>query len=297
MKSLPQLNVIKMGTRKANRVDLVIARSVAFVLLLVAVLTSHKAVAQQETLRIMAVGDSITVGSTNPTEGWTEPYWYGYRSVLYNLLTDTGYDFQFVGSSTERLDHESISPGTTPPADLDALGQSAHHGFGGANASDLQGSIVDALNTNDPDIILLMIGTNGGQNITALTTLLDTITTQKPDAQLILAQIIPNFIYSQSIVDYNTYIEETMIPAYQDAGRNVTLVDQYSNFLIDPNDLTSIDQSLFSNGINHPDNEGYSKIAQTWFEGIQGVAAPAPEPSSLALLGLGGLAMLCRRRA
>lgn len=285
-----------MCTRPATRLG-IIARAVAVALLFLAFTISHEAAAQQETLRVMATGDSITVGSTDPNDGWTEPYWYGYRSVLYNLLTDAGYDFQFVGSSTERLDHESISPGTTPPADLHALGQNEHQGFGGSTASGLQSGIVNALNTNDPDIILLMIGTNGGQDTNALDNLVATITTQKPDAQLILAQIIPTFTYSQSIVDYNTYIQEVLVPAYQAANKNVTLVDQYTNFLTDPSDLTSIDASLFSNGINHPDNQGYSKMAETWFEGIRAVASPVPEPSSVALLGLGGLALFKRRRS
>ncbi|MEM9111500.1 MAG: PEP-CTERM sorting domain-containing protein [Planctomycetota bacterium] len=227
-------------------------------------------------LWIMPVGDSITAGYTdNPT--WNEPYQYGYRSTLYNLLVGGGYNPQFVGSSGELLDHETISPGTTPPADLHALGQNAHHGFGGSAATDLQGGITTALNTHTPDVVLLKIGTNA-QNTTALDTLVDTITTTSPSAHLIIAEIMPKWTYQQGIVDYNTYIRETLVPTYQGLGRNISTVDQYTNFLTDTGDLTTIDQARISNMENHPDNVGYDRMAQTWFGGIEAIDFSATPP-------------------
>ena len=250
------------------------------------------------TLRIMPLGDSITAGYTdNPT--WNEPFEFGYRSGLYTRLTNAGYDFQFVGASTEPW----VSPfpgdpsdgGThTPTVDLRDFGQDNHRGYGGKTASFLNANIASWLTTDNPDIILLKIGTNA-QDQSGLNTLVNTIVTNQPDAQLIIAQIMPKFNYQQGIVDYNTYIRDTLVPTYQAAGKNVTLVDQYANFLTDTGDLTSIDQSLFSNGINHPDNAGYDLMAESWFGGIQAVVS-VPEPSSTALLGLGALAIALRRR-
>ena len=98
--------------------------------------------------------------------------------------------------------------------------------------------------------------------------------TTQPDARLIIAEIIPKYTYQQGIVDYNTYIRETLVPDYQAQGKHVTGVDQYVNFLTDPQDLTSIDTSLFSNGINHPDNDGYALMAQTWFQAVQSILPP-----------------------
>lgn len=247
-------------------------------------------------LRIMPLGDSITAGYTdNPT--WANhPFEFGYRSGLYTRLTNAGYDFQFVGGSLEPWNGIFGDPthgGTYKPSlDLRDLGQDGHRGYGGASAGNLQSGIVNWLAADDPDIILLMIGTNS-QNTTALNTLVNTIVTNQPDAELIVAQIIPTYAYSSTIISYNAYIRNTLVPNYQAQGKHVTMVDQYVNFLTDPGLLGSIDQSLFSNGINHPDRDGYERMAQTWFTGIEAVV---PEPASLALLGLGGWVLVHRRR-
>lgn len=228
--------------------------------------------AADQPLRIMCMGDSITVGYTdNP--GWTNhPFEFGYRSGLYSALNNAGYNFLFVGGSTEPWTGISGDPtngGTyTPPLDLREFGQDGHRGYGGKAASYLNSNILTWLASDDPDIILLKIGTNS-QDQSGLDTLVNTITTTKPDCHLIIAQIMPKFGYQQGIVDYNTYIRETLVPNYQAMGRKVSLVDQYAPFLTNAADLTSIDQSLFSNGINHPDNDGYDKMALVWFEGIE----------------------------
>lgn len=250
-------------------------------------------------LRIMPLGDSITAGYTNnPT--WTVDFKFGYRSGLYTLLKNAGYNFQFVGGSAEPWNNAFGDPtrgGTyTPTLDLRPLGQDGHRGYGGKDATYLQGNIVSWLNTDNPDIILLKIGTNN-QSTTALNTLVNTIVNTKPNAQVIVAAIMPKFTYQVGIVNYNNYIRDTLVPNYQALGKHVTYVDQYVNFLNNPSDLTSIKQSLFSNGINHPSNPGYDLMAETWFEGIQEIAV-VPEPSSFALLGLAavGLLYFVRRR-
>ncbi len=222
-------------------------------------------------LRIMPMGDSITAGYTdNPT--WNVPYWYGYRSGLYNRLHAANYDFIFVGQSTELLTHSS---GVTPPADLAALGQNAHNGYGGQTASFLNANIQNWLATDNPDVILLKIGTNS-QDQTGLDTLVNTIVTTKPDLYLIIAEIMPKYTYEQGIVNYNSWIRQTLVPKYQALGKHVSRVDQYAPFLTNPANLNSIDQSLFSNGINHPNNVGYDKMAAVWFAGIEALGLNVP---------------------
>jgi hypothetical protein len=223
-------------------------------------------------LRIMCMGDSITTGYTDNPSWANHPFKFGYRGPLYTRLSNAGYNFLFVGGSAEPWNNAYGDPsygGTyTPALDLRTLGQDGHRGYGGKAANYLNSNILNWLASDDPDIILLKIGTNS-QDQSGLNTLVTTITTTKPDAHLIIAQIMPKYTYQSGIVTYNSYIRDTLVPGFQAQGKKVTLVDQYAPFLTDPAVLTSIDQSLFSNGINHPDNDGYDKMAQVWFEGIE----------------------------
>jgi Tfp pilus assembly protein PilX len=238
----------------------------------------------QQTLRIMPMGDSITAGYTDNPH-WNEPLEFGYRSGLYTRLTAAGYNFELVGSSAEPWNNAYGDPtkgGTVSPLlDLRSLGQDGHNGYGGKTASFLNANIHTWLAEDSPDIILLKIGTNS-QDQAGLNALVNTITTVSPDTHLIIAEIMPKGSYQQGIVNYNTYIRDTLVPQYQSMGKKVTSVDQYTNFLIDPNDLSSIDPSLFSNRWNHPDNLGYGLMAQTWFDGIQSLNI-TPAPSSIVI--------------
>jgi hypothetical protein len=226
-------------------------------------------------LRIMPMGDSITVGYTNAD--WSGgAFEFGYRSGLYTLLSNAGYDFRFVGSSTEPRtfrDPRTTDPAWPPTLNLETLGQAANNGYAGKDATFLNGGISSMLASEDPDIILLKIGTNGyaTSDRTALQTLVNTITTTKPACHLIIAQIMPRYTYVQEVVNYNTWIRDTLVPAQQALGRKVTVVDQYAPFLTNPANLNSIDQSLFSNAINHPSNPGYDKMAQVWFDAIDAI--------------------------
>jgi hypothetical protein len=221
-------------------------------------------------LRIMPMGDSITAGYTdNPV--WNEPYAYGYRSGLYNRLHSADYNFVFVGQSTELPNHTT---GTTPPADLAALGQNAHNGYGGQTASFLNANILNWLATDNPDVILLHIGTNSADRA-GLDALVQTIVSTKPDLQLLVARIIPRYTYDQTTTDYNAWIRDTLVPKYKGLGKHVTLVDQYVNFLTNPADNTTINQALFSNGINHPNNQGYDLMAASWFSALEALGLNA----------------------
>jgi lysophospholipase L1-like esterase len=86
------------------------------------------------TLRILPLGDSITEGQNG-----------GYRDVLYDRLTAAGYTVDYVGP---RYDQYSGAP------DKD------HAGTPGHNTGNILGVVDGHLATYDPDVVLLMIGTN-----------------------------------------------------------------------------------------------------------------------------------------
>jgi lysophospholipase L1-like esterase len=224
-------------------------------------------------IRIEPLGDSITAGYTdNPT--WSVPFGFGYRSGLYTRLTNANYPFQYVGASQEPWNGVFGVPKTVSAPDLRTVNQDFHRGYGGVDASYLNTNISSWLNADTPDVILLMIGINDiGQgasgNPTAaeasLNTLVQNIVNLDPKAHLVVAQITPYATYTDSTVQYNNYIKNTLVPHYSALGKNVSTVDQYSNF----GSGTSVNSSLYSNGINHPNASGYDLMAQTWYNGIQ----------------------------
>jgi len=235
--------------------------------------TTWNFITADEPLRIMCLGDSITVGYTdNP--GWTNhPFKFGYRSGLYTRLTNASYNFLFVGASTEPWTGISGDPthgGTyTPAFDLRDFGQDNHRGYGGAG---IWGNVNGWIDADNPDIILLLIGINGmgGGSQTALTNLVSSMVTHAPDVHLIVAQITPYSSFNQTLHDYNVYIRDTLVPTYAGNGKKVTTVDLYTPFLVDPDNYGSaIEPGVLSNNINHPDNPHYELMAQEWYEGIQ----------------------------
>ena len=217
-------------------------------------------------IRIECVGDSITAGYTdNPT--WHVPFEFGYRSGLYTRLTNAGIPFQFVGASPEPWNGAFGVPTNTPSPDLRTVGQDHHRGYGGWGTSSVLSNIGGWLAADNPDVILLMIGINDGGSVAARTTLsniVQTIVNTKPNAGVIVAQITPTASFSQTIVDYNSYIRNTLVPSYQARGKHVSTVNQYTNLLTNG----VIDPSLFSNGINHPNAVAYDRMAQTWYDGM-----------------------------
>ncbi len=226
-----------------------------------------------EPLRIMCLGDSITVGYTdNPT--WANhPFRFGYRSGLYTRLTDAGCSFLFVGASTEPWTGISGDPthggAYKPDLDLRDFGQDGHRGYGGAG---IWAHVNGWLAADQPDVILLLIGINGigSGSPAALSNLVSSIVTAAPDAHLIVAQITPLASFNQNLYNYNVYIRDTLVPAFASRGHKVSTVDLYSLFLVDPGNYASaIAPNVLANGINHPDNPHYDLMAEAWFQGIR----------------------------
>jgi|GEM_PF-1784456 len=233
-------------------------------------------------IRIMPLGDSITAGYTdNPT--WSVPFEFGYRSGLYTRLTNAGSSFQFVGGSPEPWNGFDGTPQSVGTPDLRAVNQDFHRGYGGYHIAGIADNIVSWLNEDNPDVILLMAGINdigrGSSGNPAavearLDSLVQTIVSTKPNANLIVAQITPYASYTDSIVQYNNYIKNKLVPIYASLGNHVTTVDQYSNLLTNG----TIDATLYANGINHPNGTAYGKMAQTWFNGIEAMNKTPANP-------------------
>jgi lysophospholipase L1-like esterase len=201
-------------------------------------------------LRIMPLGDSITYGSG--TAG-------GYRLPLYSALTAAGYNVDFVGTRTDN--------------GAAGLPDSNHQGLSGWRIQDANAGLFENINDwlfdmNDPDVVLLHIGTNDSGGGTAFTNAVDRldnlmtrIATNRPSANIIVTTLMkrgePNYT---AITNYfNPYVEGKVL-AQQAQGRKAHFLDMHAHL-----ELSDLYDNL------HPNAGGYQKMANAWFSKITNV--------------------------
>jgi lysophospholipase L1-like esterase len=236
-------------------------------------------------LRIMPVGDSITRGTYLKTYidgpyngqaiGLPNPVNGGWRKILQDKLRSANVCFEFVG---ELNYHAFGNDGI-----IDPTFQPHHHGLAGfGNKNILSGGIVptpqDVLDANNvkeisvpdittaikkhqPDIILLMSGANGF-NADARDVLIKTIS-KTFQGYLFVASITPQKPPRdgyENVLSYNRSLPD-FISSLQQDGINANFVDMYSALSYD--DITN-------DGV-HPNANGMTKIAETWFAALKRV--------------------------
>ena len=212
-------------------------------------------------LKILPLGDSNTRGFPNRADNG------GYRTQLFRDLNGAGFNVDFIG----RL--------ASGPSDIDR----DHEGRGGFTIDQLtngggpnfpqpagvtppeHGSIEDALAGN-PDVIVLKAGTNdiiqGDDADTAiadLEVLVDRITAELPDAQLLVASIIANTsspIRESRTIEFNSRIEDEVVNPAINLGKNVTFVDIFNTPGLSASDFNS-------DGIHLLDS-GYDKVGEAF---------------------------------
>ena len=201
-----------------------------------------------ETVDIMPLGDSITVGY---------PGEVGYRQKLYLDLTNAGFDVDFVGSQ---------SNGTGFDAD--------HEGHGGAEAWELNTMLNSPpyylLPNNPPDIILYHIGTNSlyakgiGPTQAALDAnkSLEIIYGFNSSITVILAKIIntTNSAQNDRTHTYNLLLEE-YAQSWSNLGYHIKVVNMTDalNYIDDMADWL------------HPNAAGYAKMADVWYDALDDI--------------------------
>ncbi len=199
-------------------------------------------------LHIMPLGDSITQGTVPG----------GYRLPLYQLLTNAGYNIDFVGSTT-------VNGAPNLP-------DSDHEGHSGWRIDQIDSIILGVFGQiADPDIILVLIGTNDyGQNYDTahatnrLESLVVKMATARPNAKIIVANLLARG------EPYNTQIQNTfnpflpsMVARQQSLGRQVYFDDLRSAV-----PLSDMPDQL------HPGQVGYQKMATNWFGVISSFFTP-----------------------
>ena len=218
-------------------------------------------------LRIMALGASITAGSTsNPMDG--------YRKHLRGLLRGAGYEVNFVGSQqvTRFLLKQSSSNAMSRTNPTGSMHDGEHEGYPGRRILEVR----DELNKNGnlnrkPNVVLMHMGTNnciqnidlqeGASDIAAIA---DDLMQQIPGVTIIMSTLGS----LRDHQDANNRCQDTLNPAIrnevkqlQAAKKNVHIADFAANKNYTINDIGP-------DGI-HPSKTGYDKLAQMWFDKIQ----------------------------
>jgi hypothetical protein len=235
-------------------------------------------------IRIMPLGDSITydnnVGDQPPNAPRPIGLRTGYRQPLWLTLKAEGYDVDFVGSNP-------AGQIAVPAFDPD------NEGHPGYKADQVAGSVYGWLQLNPADVILLHIGTNDlNQNpndiantVADVKNILDKIDTYEQDEgvaiTVVLARIINTAAYGCSLGYTQTFNTNLAAMASGRASDKIIMVDMECGADLDYGLDTTPPYAHDMYDNLHPNDNGYAKMADVWFDGllkILPVAKPVPVP-------------------
>jgi lysophospholipase L1-like esterase len=244
----------------------------------------------------MALGDSITagVGARGADVGGG-----GYRGELERLLENDGYHVRLIGSRSD-FSQRMHYPG--------------HEGWPGYvirslpsdPGRELLGDVTRrALRFSDPDVVLLMAGTNDllrlerhsagytvSNIVTSMDSLLEEIFAEKPAVHVILAGVVDSPYVSDCTVKRFDGVDGWGCDG--DEGPSLrTLVEKYRKLgfaiVLAPRMDAAVprDHEHFPDGIHPSGDGGYAAIARVWLRAIEdetlaaepGVAADLPAPA------------------
>ncbi len=202
--------------------------------------------------KIMPLGDSITdgVGSSGGTGG--------YRDDLYNLLTQNGVNFDFVGS---------LNDGVSPDGD--------HEGHDGATSIYINNIILNKLNEFHPNYVLLHIGTNdigsgreNAETIASIDSIVDKINNFDSQTYTLLCSITPqrDATRDQQVDDLNNRIKE-LVYTKLSQGFNIYYVGINEVFKTNNDWATAY---LSDDGF-HPNDDGYAVMAKVFLNALLNV--------------------------
>lgn len=213
--------------------------------------------------RVLCLGDSIT--QANP----------GYRLYLYEMLKAGGYNVVMVGPQKEKapdggsLDHAGFGGYTIGPGPSKADEWS--NGKGNISAG------IESYLKSDPEVILLLIGTNEFFNIgklqpdlnpnrdgpKRLAALVDKIHELKPDVKILVGSVLPVAWDANFAKGFNTSAEEL-------------LKGKPNTWFVDTSRLVGFVKGDWASDGLHPSQEGHRKLAKVWFDALSQQTDPRP---------------------
>jgi lysophospholipase L1-like esterase len=190
-------------------------------------------------LRILAVGDSITAGT----------FGNNYRDPLWQRFRDVGIRAIFVGP----IEEEGRNPATK-----------AHLGLADRRVADLLPRIREVTTQFQPDVVLVMMGTNDAQRYDIdpapkqMEEVINRIFAGRSKAMIFVGAVPPTDrdLMDKLLKIYNGAVKE-IVDAKNKSGVSVYFVDNYA--VLGVTDLYD--------GI-HPSMQGYGKLADSWYNAI-----------------------------
>ena len=214
----------------------------------IALLLCNAVGAEQLSLRIMPLGDSITQGYTD-----------SYRSELWALLRESGWNVDFVGSMNRAYGSE------VGDHDRD------HEGHWGWRADEVLERIEEWAKQAKPDVVLVHLGTNDigsgetvAQTMDEIEQIINQLRMVNPRVHVLLAEIIPvdHPAMVERIQQYNLGLVE-LAGRLDSATSRILPVDQFNGF--------DAAQDTYD-GI-HPNSRGNRKMADRWLAALETLRA------------------------
>ena len=214
----------------------------------------------RNTIKIMTLGDSITQAENGQNS---------YRKALWEKLTASGYDIDFVGSENRNKDNNNFEDRSFDPD---------HEGHWGWRIDEIingrggEGKLSDWLTGYTPDVALIHLGSNDAiQNNSAITSVeelnqvIDILRQDNENVTIFLSQLIPssNGGFNNRIQQLNSLIPQIVADKNQ-ANSPVILVDQNSGFNANTDTYDGV----------HPNDAGEAKMAQKWFDALKDYLDP-----------------------
>jgi lysophospholipase L1-like esterase len=224
----------------------------ALLLALVSLGAGGAAGAAQAPLRVMALGDSVTVGAGSSHGG-------GYRPSFCFRMRDAGVEVDMVGGKAD-------GPDTF---------DNRHQGYPHAPLYDLSAGVPEKVRTYQPDVVLLLAGSDEANTDSFsphafeanLQVMIDRLFTAKRDAKLLIATVPPPRYGRKS--GPKRALNELVRRAVReraDRGEAVYLVDTFK--LLDPQ-RDRVDA-------NHPNDSGYERIGEAFANALLSVLGTEP---------------------
>jgi len=212
--------------------------------------------------KLLPFGDSITRGAKSSDDG-------GYRSPLYKLILAAKKKATFTGSQAHGPAQVSGQP--FPRSHEGHAGWTIDPGYNmiSSSYSGISKLVPSPALDADPNIILLMIGTNDlfardtANMAPRLEALLDKIAQNAPKALIVLSQLTPLGHDDPNLTAYNAKIPG-IVQARAAEGQHIIGVD-----------MSKLPTTELADG-THPNDQGYAYMANIWYAAIKDLLPAAP---------------------